>query len=280
LSVPDHSVAQDPPAVTPVPSPQPAREPTGGYRPVTPWSPLWALGATALIMGVVYLFLAIALIVIVMRTSDVSAVAAGATLRLEFGKPVVAYTFGAMMLLSQLLGIGLTFAFARRYGARALDVLALNRPVGGGSAYLWAVPAFVVFGFGVGALVQWLSPQSSQADTQIMVELTRSPAWWMILIAAVVLAPLQEELLFRGFLFSALARSRTLQFAGATLITSVCWAAIHGYSPQGNATIFALGLALSFVLWRTGSTRVTMLCHGTYNALAFAAASFVPPPGV
>ena len=66
---------------------------------------------------------------------------------------------------------------------------------------------------------------------------------------------------------------------GTALITSLAWASIHPYSLSGDVDIFALGLALSFILWRTGSTRVTMMCHGTYNALAFLGAMYAPLGG-
>ena len=272
--MPDADVA----VPTAFPPPLPASTPDIHYQPVTPWSAWGGIGGTVLIMAAVMAFLLLGGVAI-MFASPTSLEPGNAAFKLHFDQPAVAYSFGVAMLASQLLGIGLTILLGRMFGGRIAQVLALRAPFPGIPAYLWAVPAFVVFGFGVGALVQWLSPQSSQADTAIMLELTRSPAWWLIFIAAVVLAPLQEELLFRGFLFSALARSRA-GLIGATLLTSLGWAAIHGYSPQGDATIFALGLALSFILWRTGSTRVTMLCHGCYNALAFAAATFAPPPGV
>ena len=265
-------------AAAPAPAQEPPPPASRRYQPVTTWTPLWGFGAAVLVMAIVLSFLGAGVLAIALSSSK-AIDTGGAAFRLHFDQPGFAYAFGAMMLASQALGIWMTVLFARVGGGRARDVLALRAPFGGNTAYFWAIPGFVVFGFAVGALVQWLSPQSSQADTAIMVELTRSPAWWMIFLAAVVFAPLQEELMFRGFLFSALARSRRLGLIGATLLTSISWAAIHGYSPQGNATIFALGLALSFVLWLTGSTRVTMLCHGSYNALAFIAAAYIPPAG-
>jgi len=184
------------------------------------------------------------------------------------------------MAASQLVGVLLTLAFSRAKGGRIADVLALRAPIAGPWTYAWAVPCFVVYGFGLGMIAQWLWPQSSQADAEQMLQLVRSPAAWLIFVIAVVMAPLQEELVFRGFLFSALAKSRWLGFIGATALTSVGWAAIHGYSIIGDSTIFMLGLALCAILWRTGSTRVTIACHGVYNALAFLAAAAATGGGV
>jgi len=328
-----------PPTSVPVfqtpPFPASLAAPTSRYVPATPWSPLWGVGAAILIMLSSLLILGGGGAIITALNPDVFK-GLQAPARLRFDSPVFAYVFTILLLFSQVTGIGITIWFAGLMNGRPRDVLALRPPLSGLPGYLWAVPAFVVFGFGMGALVQWLWPQSNQADTEIMMQLTRSPAWWLILIAAVVLAPLQEELLFRGFLFSTLAQSRwfglaglpivamfewalennyaklalflssaigltlglvifrlgpmldarfdlqrfkLLGLAGTALFTSLVWAVIHGYSPQGDSTIFALGLALSFILWRTGSTRVTMLCHGSYNAMAFLAATFAGPVG-
>ena len=205
------------------------------------------------------------------------AVAAGQKLHLN--DPNVTRLLMATMLLVQLVGTGLLLWLSGWFRGRTIDVLALHPPMGGWKAYAWAVPAFVLFGFGIGSVMEWLWPKVSQADIQVMMELTHSPAWWLMFLVAVIGAPLSEELMFRGFLFSALARS-PLGLIGTTAVTSLTWAAIHGYSLQGFVTITALGVALSYILWRTGSTRVTMACHGVYNSLAFLAALLTPLAGV
>ena len=66
-------------------------------------------------------------------------------------------------------------------------------------------------------------------------------------------------------LLGALAKSR-LGFWGAALVTSLLWTGQHfGYSLVGLAQVLAIGLLLSWFLWRTGSLRVTIFCHGLYN---------------
>lgn len=256
---------------------EPLRSAPNRYAPVTPWKPLAALGATVLVMLVCALIIGLTTFGILMATPDAFKAAAGGN-KLKLDDPGISQLLMAAMLTVQLAGTGLLIWLARWKGGSAKEVLALRAPVNGWNDYAWAVPAFIVFGFGGGALMEWLWPKASQADTQMMLQLTHSPAWWLILVVAVVGAPLSEELMFRGFLFSALARSR-LGLIGTALVTSIFWAAIHGYSLQGDLTIFGLGLALSFILWRTGSTRVTMLCHGAYNSLAFLAAFLTPLGG-
>jgi len=102
--------------------------------------------------------------------------------------------------------------------------------------------------------------------------------WVLALLVVGVGAPLSEELLFRGFLLSALARSR-VGFVGGALVTSGLWTALHaGYSLAGIVEVFTIGLFLSWLLWRTGSLRVPIFCHGLYNALIVLVLRHVPLP--
>jgi membrane protease YdiL (CAAX protease family) len=83
-------------------------------------------------------------------------------------------------------------------------------------------------------------------------------------------APIAEEMLFRGFLLPALARSRTGFWGGAT-VTSALWANMHflnaGYGLLSIALIFAGGIGLS-CLWRhSGAIWPCIVAHGCLNAL-------------
>jgi uncharacterized protein len=242
------------------------------YVAATTWPPFLALGMTALNVAAMF------------AVSVAPLAIAGALGNVHFdGKflarladPGVSAMILGGSIAAQLLATALLVWSTQWRGGNAVKTLALRAPIGGVRSYLWAVPAFVLFGAVSGAFVQWLSPKANLADTEVMLRLAHSPAWWLMALVAIVGAPLYEELAFRGFLFSALART-PLGLIGTAIVTSFLWALIHGYSVAGISTIFALGIALSAILWRTGSTRVTMACHGAYNAMAFAAAFLTPP---
>jgi uncharacterized protein len=85
------------------------------------------------------------------------------------------------------------------------------------------------------------------------------------IILAVVGAPFSEEMLFRGFLLPNLAKT-PIGFLGAAVLTSLVWAAIHWYSWQGAAEIFMIGMAFSYLLWRTGSIIPSIILHMLFNA--------------
>ena len=90
----------------------------------------------------------------------------------------------------------------------------------------------------------------------------------LMVVAFVVAAPLFEELLFRGFLFEGIRRSR-LGAAGAVVVSSVAWAVIHfQYGWISIALLLALGFLLSAARLRTGSVWVCFLMHAVFNLMA------------
>jgi membrane protease YdiL (CAAX protease family) len=90
----------------------------------------------------------------------------------------------------------------------------------------------------------------------------------LLLIAALVIAPIGEEILFRGFLFRGWAASK-LGVVGTILLTSALWASIHlQYDWLGIAQVFCLGLLFGVARWRSGSTALTMLMHSACNLIA------------
>jgi membrane protease YdiL (CAAX protease family) len=191
-------------------------------------------------------------------------------------RELLAETTSFAMLVGQAAGVVMTLFFASLMGGRPSRVLALGPPATGIGMTIGLVVGFVVFALGIGALVQFFWPKVTNDDMKPVIEMIHSPAWLMLFLAVVVGAPVSEEMLFRGYLFSALASSWP-RFLGGTLISSAFWSVLHAsYSWQGVTTIFALGLALSFVLWRTGSIWVTMSCHGLYNLAAFLGAMAQP----
>ena len=86
---------------------------------------------------------------------------------------------------------------------------------------------------------------SDSVNSNFMIDTYNTAGWTPLLWVAVVLfAPFFEEAFFRGFLFAGLARSR-IGAAGAILITSLVWAAMHlQYDIIGMATIVILGIVL------------------------------------
>lgn len=84
--------------------------------------------------------------------------------------------------------------------------------------------------------------------------------------ALVVVAPIVEELLFRGYLFGKL-RARS-NFWISTIVTSALFGAVHLQWNVG-VDVFALSLVLCYLRERTGAVWAGIVLHMIKNAVAF-----------
>jgi hypothetical protein len=95
----------------------------------------------------------------------------------------------------------------------------------------------------------------------------------MAFVSLVLLPPIVEEIVFRGFVFTGLRKK--MKFTAATIITSLLFAGPHLLaSSEGLLWVAGVDtLVLSFVLCylreRTGALWAPMAVHGLKNALAF-----------
>ena len=84
----------------------------------------------------------------------------------------------------------------------------------------------------------------------------------------VILAPLAEELLFRGWIFGSL-RAR-FSAAAAILVATFLFAIVH-WDPTGfyPVAVLAPGFVLSVLRERTGSVKPAVLGHAIYNGIGW-----------
>jgi len=114
-------------------------------------------------------------------------------------------------------------------------------------------------------LVRWVSPDYA-LNLVIPID---AAALILSFLAVVVLAPLAEELFFRGWLYDIL-RAR-LSGLAAALVCAGAFALAHwdgsGLYPLA---VFLPGLALTVVRARTGSAQASAFVHGVYNGVGWA----------
>lgn len=96
----------------------------------------------------------------------------------------------------------------------------------------------------------------------------RTPAEaWALGIMSMTIAPLMEELFFRGFLYPVLARGLGVPFA--IFLTALAFAALHGaqlsFSWGPVLVIFLVGLVLTMVRAKKDSVAAGVLIHMAYN---------------
>jgi membrane protease YdiL (CAAX protease family) len=90
----------------------------------------------------------------------------------------------------------------------------------------------------------------------------------------VILPPLAEEIIMRGFLYTSLRKA--MPFAWAAVATSALFATAH--LPEGGSAgplyiaaidTFVLGMVLSFLREKTGSLWAGITLHALKNGIAF-----------
>ena len=88
----------------------------------------------------------------------------------------------------------------------------------------------------------------------------------LLIIAVAIIAPIGEELLFRGFLQQFLEQNWK-DITRAILITSLFFSIIH-MNPYWFIQIYVLGVMLGFLSWKTNSIFPPLILHALNNGTA------------
>jgi membrane protease YdiL (CAAX protease family) len=160
-------------------------------------------------------------------------------------------------------------AFLSYRGANLVDMLGFKR-----------MPPLQAFGFAglyLAAAVPLIMTASlvarhfipDQSEEQIVVQLFRTEASRgdysgvaIIALASVVMAPLAEEFLFRGFFYGVF--KRYVGSAAAAIFCSALFAVFHA-NLASLAGLFVLALCLTLVYERTGSILAPIAMHALFN---------------
>jgi membrane protease YdiL (CAAX protease family) len=115
-----------------------------------------------------------------------------------------------------------------------------------------------------GRLMPWFDGMQTQ---QVGFDnLTQQYEFMLAFITLVVIAPIAEEMLFRGYLYGKLRK--TIPVWGAILITSVLFGVVHGQWNVG-IDVFVLSVMACILREVTGSIWAGILLHMIKNGLAF-----------
>ena len=182
---------------------------------------------------------------------------------------VVLVTVAPAAILSSAFTIALLHhSVSRIHGRPLLSSLRLKRPGAGATAAFLALGAGVAVVFAAAAS---LYPPSEDQDvggalTHLLESGPVGQALWLTLAA--VVAPVVEEMLFRGYLY--LGARRRLGPLGAGAFGAITFAALHvgetgSYWPALTG-IFLLAALLTVILERTGNLTYCICCHLGYNA--------------
>lgn len=102
-------------------------------------------------------------------------------------------------------------------------------------------------------------------DQVLLAESKNAPlSTYAILLVAVFVAPICEEIFFRGFVFTGLHQKMPLPWA--IVLSALIFALAHA-DPGSFAVLFIIGLALAFLRWRTRSLWPGIILHLINNGL-------------
>jgi membrane protease YdiL (CAAX protease family) len=247
-----------PPAAPPEPPERHGRVVGGLARDQVPvWAPFAALLAVLLIVSLVA-----AAVYGVIQASDPSVKSTddlpdAATLALTVFQDLV-FVFGAFVAVKLALG---SVSRVR---------LGLVRVRDWGTALKWGGGAYALFwGVAIVLALIFSDPKDQQLVTDLKAEnSTLVLVGWAILIC--VLAPVVEEIFFRGFMFGVF--SRRMGVVWAALLDGLVFGL--GHAPAAPIQLIALGafgVGLCLLFWRTQSIIPCMALHALNNSITFGA---------
>ena len=170
---------------------------------------------------------------------------------------------GGMIAQLILGGIVVSYVALRRISLRAFfgtAALPVRKSIGLGILLTVAISPFV------GTLAQLLNRDPSQEQTVVQFFRDTPSVESRLLLAfmAVIVAPIIEEVVFRGLLYRIF--KGYFGTMSAMFFTSVLFAVIHGNLPS-LLPLTLLAFAFTAALERSGSLLVSIAMHGTFNAL-------------
>jgi len=167
------------------------------------------------------------------------------------------------------VAVALAIVFARaRWGMAATEHLGLTWPPLR-QAIGWTL-AFV----GLLAANDLLSYILHRPESASVVSMYRTSGWLPVFVFGIVVAaPLGEEFIFRGFLFSGIATSRGGPLL-AIAVTTIVFSALHTqYDALDILSVVAGAVLLGVTRWRTKSLWLCVALHSLMNAVAMVEAA-------
>lgn len=148
---------------------------------------------------------------------------------------------------------------------------------GGYIAYaLAALPVYMVFSMILSGLMAAVNPGFDSSQTQDIGFTADQNGLGLVIvfISLVVIPPIVEEVLFRGFVFRGFLKS--FHPVVAAVFTSAIFGFAHGQWNVGVDT-FALSLALCYLAYKTNSLWPSVLLHSLKNLIAFILVFVITP---
>ncbi len=224
--------------------------------------PFWSYADLALVVGLTFGMLALAAILLLVAYHGV----------LTTDSPGLVLSSNLVLYL--ILYIAFRAVFGLRYGKPVFWSLGW-RPAHYNT--LLVAGGGVVLAFAISGLAALLHTPKINSEIEKLLQSRASLV--MLGTMAVTIAPLFEELFFRGFLQPLLSRS--FGVVAGVLLTAVLFGSMHApeyeWAWQYALAVTLVGAVLGWVRARTGSIIPSTIMHASYNAVFFVAAAFQHP---
>lgn len=174
------------------------------------------------------------------------------------------YETAVFAIIQYAFFLGIAFAIA---AGRHRELFALADPRSWVRAVGGIAGVLAVVYLAAAAMEPFLNPGEEQGITPDEWDATRANAFLANAVVVIVVAPIVEELMFRGVGFGLM---RPYGARVAILGTAVAFAAIHGLF-EALPVLFLFAAGLAWLRERTGSVYPCILLHGAFNGIAVAA---------
>ncbi len=220
--------------------------------------PLWAPFA---VMGIVF-------VVIATFSAAVIGIAAASDPTIKASDPPDSLTVILTVVQDATLIAAAFLAFKLALGRVRPSDLGLRRVASWQKALLTAVVVYAIYWFVSGALEQIFG---SPPEQELVSELKKQQDLAILIGFAVltcVVAPIAEEIFFRGFMFTTFARK--LGPVWGALLAGGIFGLIHAPNPVLSLiALGVLGVCLCALYWRTQSIIPCMALHALNNSISF-----------
>ncbi len=179
--------------------------------------------------------------------------------------PNVLYKYDTAIGSVVQYAIVLGFVLALAHGLDRRELFALRRPPSLGRAVGWIAIGFAAIVVVNTVLSQFLNAGKDQGLVPDRWEPRHAGAFAANFVVIAIVAPIVEELLFRGFGFTAIASH--VGPAATVLWIGIAFGAWHGLLVAFPA-LASLGAVFALVRLRTNSVYPTMLMHAIFNGVS------------
>ena len=173
---------------------------------------------------------------------------------------------GLISCISTLLVVAVIFADTRIKRVKVKDYTLFSKPIGARNIIMSAI-AGISFSVWIGTMLSMLPIPDKLMDKYAEVSSAMGDTTPVFIVTAILLAPLVEEMVFRGIIYKHL-RICMPEYP-AIILQAVIFAVLHEGSIVWMVYALVGGLLMGYIAMLTGSIRASIATHVAFNLVSF-----------